>query len=311
MAKTTEILSFDAPDGKCIQFPVGTVIGDHPGPLFAITAGIHGCEYPGIAAAIAFFQKLDPAKVHGTVRICTITSVEAFESRTPFVSPADHKNPNRFFPGKLDGTYTDALTYHYLNDLLKDADYHLDLHGGDMVEDLEPFSLCHAGASEEIDRKSEELARYYALPNLVKTTWDGEWPDSGTTYANASVRGIPSAIVEAGGIGQMDPDAIAIHLHGLENCLRHFGVLEGSAEEPRVAVYPGFKWVYSPWKGIFYCRVKVGEKVSKGHVLGTMKNYFGEKLGDVVSEVDGKVIFLETTPAIAEKGLLFGIAYED
>lgn len=309
MGKTTEYLRFSAPGGEKICFPAATVTGDSPGPKVVITAGIHGCEYPGIAAAIALFKNLDEKKVHGCITIVTITNVAAFEARTPFVCPVDGKNPNRFFPGTLTGTYTDALTYHVLHDILKGADYYLDLHGGDLVEALEPFSICHTGASPEVDQKSLELALYYGLPNLVKTTWNGEWPDSGTTYANASERGIPSIIAEAGGIGQMDPASIDLHMQGLLNVLRYTGTLDGTPEKPKVTLYAGFHWVYTPWKGMFYCRVKVGECVKKGQLLGTMEDYFGNRLGDILSETDGKIVFLETTPAIAENGLVLGIAY--
>ncbi|MGN0770215.1 MAG: succinylglutamate desuccinylase/aspartoacylase family protein [Christensenellales bacterium] len=310
MSKSTEYMKFAAPEGREICFPVATVKGNQPGPCVVITAGIHGCEYPGIAAAIALFKELEPAKVNGTVRIVTVTSIEAFEKRNPFVCPVDGKNPNRFFPGDLNGTYTDIQAYHYLHDLLKGADYHLDLHGGDLVEALEPFSLCHAGASDEVDRKSFELALYYGLPNMVKTTWDGEWKDSGTTYANAAVNGIPSVIVEAGGIGQLEQSAVNMHLWGLHNVLRHVGVLDGKAVKPEVQIYPGFKWMYTPWRGIFYKRVSVGDTVDQGQVLGTIENYFGEQLGEIKSTVNGKVVFLTTSPAMTENGLLMGIAYQ-
>ena len=308
MGKSTEYKVFSTTAGEKIYFPVATVTGAYPGPCLAVTAGIHGCEYPGIAAAIALFQELNPDQIHGTVRITPIVSVDAFEKRSPFVSPADGKNPNRFFPGNPEGTFTEVLTYHYLKDLLQGADYHLDLHGGDMVEALEPFALCHEGADPNIDQKSFELACFYGLPNLVKTTWDGPWPDRGTTYANAAVNGIPSVIVEAGGIGQMDPDSVGLHLKGLRNVLRYLGILEGQPDKTFVQVYPEFRWVYTPWKGIFFRHVSVGDMVAIGQNVGEMRDYFGNVLGEILSPVEGKVVFLTTCPAMAEQGLLMGIA---
>ncbi len=308
MPKTTEVLTFLSPEGEEIRFPLATVTGEKPGPLFVITAGIHGCEYPGIAASIRLFKELDPAEVHGTVKIVPVTSVAAFEQRNPFVSPLDKKNPNRSFPGRLDGTYTDALSYHVLNDIIKGADFHLDLHCGDLVEALDPFSICHVGAGEKIDEMSYKLAYYYGLHNLIKTRWDGEWPDSGTTYANAAVNGTASAIVEAGGIGQLEPEMVEMHMKGLYNVLCLTGVLEGEVTEPRVEEYSIFEWVYSPWKGIFYKNVEVGQEVQKGCLLGVIEDWFGEVQGEVYSKVDGKVVFMTTSPSMAENGLLMGIA---
>ena len=308
MGKSTEYLKFYSKDNEEILFPLARIEGQKPGPHVVITAGIHGCEYPGIAAAIELFKTLDD-NICGTVSIVTITSVAAFESRTPFVCPKDGKNPNRFFPGDKNGTYTQAQTYYLLNNIIKGADYYIDLHGGDLVEALEPFSICHSGAGEDIDRKSFEIAYYYGLPNIVKTTWDGEWPDSGTTYANACRNGVPAAIVEVGGIGQMDRPSVEKHLAGLKNVLKHVGVLEGEPVEPEVQIYSGFKWIYTPWKGIFYCQTQVGNYVEKGDLLAYIEDYFGNRVGDIISPVDGKVVFLETTPAMSENSLLFGIAY--
>lgn len=310
MPKTTQFLRFPSPDGKEICFPVATVIGEKKGPRFVVTAGIHGCEYPGIAAAIALYNQLDPEKLRGVVSIVTIASVEAFETRSSFVCPVDGKNPNRYCPGRPDGTYTEAQMYFLLHDIIAHGDYHLDLHGGDLVEALDPFSICHTGADPEVDKASFELAYYYALPNLIKTTWEGDWPDKGTTYANAAVNGTPSAIVEVGGIGQMDQPSIDMHLKGLNNVLRHVGMLEGDAFEPEdVQTYRDFKWVYSPKKGIFCCQIAVGQELKKGQPLGYMTDYFGQHLVTVSSPVDGKVVFLTTSPAIPQAGLLMGIAY--
>jgi len=190
------------------------------------------------------------------------------------------------------------------------ADYHLDLHGGDLVEALEPFSICHTGAAPEVDQKSFDLAYYYGLPNTVKTTTDGSWPDNGTTYANAAAIGVPSAIVEVGGIGQLEQSCVDMHLAGLYNVLRHVGVLEGAVREPEVQLYSGFKWVYTPWKGIFYRAVSVGETVSVGQPLGTVEDYFGSPLGTIVSPVNGRVLFLTTSPSMPENGLLMGIGFQ-
>ncbi len=309
MGKTEEFWKFPAPEGEEIVFPVATVTGEKPGPTVVVAAGIHGCEYPGIAAAIALYKELKPEEISGVVRIVTITSVKAFEARKPFVCPVDEKNPNRFFPGRLDGTYTEVQTYHILHDILKGADYYLDLHGGDMVEALEPFSIFHQGESEEVNEMSRKLAYYYGLPNMVMTTWQGEWPDSGTTYANAAERGIPSAIVEVGGIGQMDKPSIEKHLAGLRNVLRLVGVLPGEVQEPEVTFYAGFKWIYTPWKGIFYTHIQVGDVVEAGAVIGHMEDYFGNWLGDITAPKEGKITFLETTPAMGENSLICGLAY--
>lgn len=308
MSKTTNYLRYRAPDGQEIVFPVAVVTGKNDGPHFVITAGIHGAEYPAIAAAIALFQELKPEDITGKITIVTISSLNAFEARSIFVNPADAKNPNRVFPGNPDGTYTEILVHHLFKDIICTADYYLDLHGGDMVEELEPFGLYHIGVSAEIDRLSRELTKHYALPHNIATTSDSSWNDSGTTYANAARRGIPAAIVEAGGAGRLDRASVEIHLRGLKNTLRHFGCLAGEAFEPRdQQFYQDFFCLYTPVKGFFYCAVELGSDLEEQQLIGTVKDYFGNHLLDITSPVAGKVLFRTTSPAMAENGLILGL----
>ncbi|HHW01721.1 MAG TPA: hypothetical protein GXX35_02710 [Thermoanaerobacterales bacterium] len=306
--KKNEWLKFYSSDQEEIAFPLATIEGAKPGPTVTITAGIHGAEYPGIVSAIRLFKQLAPEKVAGKIQIVTISSLKAFESRSMFVCPVDGKNPNRFFPGDKNGSYTQVLAYHLFNDVILKGDYYLDLHGGDMVEALEPFSIYHKSGNEKIDQKSLEITKYYGLKNIISTTLTGSWPDYGTTYANASEHGIPAAIVEAGGIGQLDEESVNLHMKGLYNVLRYLGCLEGEPVVPEnLTFYDEFVWVYTPKKGIFYTKVKVGDEVSKNKCVGIIEDYFGNKIEEILSPINGKVLFLTTSPAVKENGLLMGL----
>jgi predicted deacylase len=53
----------------------------------AITAGIHGGEYPGPLAAIALGRTLDPAIVRGALLILPLVNQSAFWARSAFVTP--------------------------------------------------------------------------------------------------------------------------------------------------------------------------------------------------------------------------------
>ena len=309
--KKTETLKFTTERGELIEIPLATVEGAQPGPSAVITAGIHGCEYPGIAAAIRLFKELDPAELAGTVKIVTISSVNAFEARQMFHSPIDGKNVNRVFPGDERGSYSEVLAYHLMR-IIETGDYYLDLHGGDMVEDLDAFSIYHRGESEELDRRSYEIAKYYGLPNLVSTVAGGTWPDDGTTYANAVTRAkIPAAIVEAGGVGRLDEKSVQMHMRGLRNTLRHFGNLPGTAEEPDTQdIFSDMVWLFSSCKGFFYLTIETGAWLKKGQVIGHIEDYFGYSLETIQSPVSGKVLFTTSSPAVKEKGLLAGIGVQ-
>lgn len=312
MGISTKYLEYDTKNNEKVRFPVAEITGYKPGPHFVITAGIHGCEYPAIAAAIKFIKNADCRKLKGKVTVVTISSLNAFEKRCMFVSPIDGKNPNRFFPGDRNGTYTDVLTYYLLNDIISKADYYIDMHGGDMVEMLEPFAIYHYdGDQPELTEISKRLACAYALPNVIATTTKGAWTDTGTTYANAARLGIPSAIVEAGCIGQLTQDAVELHLRGIENVLRTFGCLDGDIIETEgQRLFSDFVWVYTKHKGICYVKAAIGDCVVEGDSLATVEDYFGEFLEDVTAPVAGRIVFVTTSPAMAEKGLVLAIGVQ-
>lgn len=305
--KLTENLCFPAPEGEII-FPLARVRGNRPGPRVVISAGIHGCEYSAIAAAIALYQELDPAKLQGSVDIVTIASLKSFESRTPFVCPVDGKNPNRVFPGSLDGSYTDIMVWRLLNEVIRGADYYLDLHGGDMVEMIEPFSLYHVGCDPEVMERSRQMAVCYGLPNLVATGDATDWPDYYTTYANGAKLGVASIIAECGGVGQMKEEDIATHLRGLRNVLRFVGSMPGAVENyGPVAVYNDFVWLYSPVAGFCRHSVCVGDEVEQGQKVGQVEDYFGNQKQELIAPATGRILFITTSPAMPENGIVLAI----
>jgi predicted deacylase len=184
---------------------------------------------------------------------------------------------------------------------------YVDLHGGDMVEDLEPFSICQGGDSK-VARRSEELARAFGLPNLLVVDRQIQ-PGAGTmSFPAASARGIPAFIAEAGGMGLLQPDAVDQLLAGVHRLLNYLGMTDipvSEPEEPRV--YSSFEWLNGTNAGMFYPSVAVGEQIEKGQILGTIGSLFGDVLEMIESPVAGRVIFVITSPAVKQNGLLMGI----
>lgn len=309
MPKLTKMYVYQTRDGQEIRFPVATIQGAHSGPHAVITAGIHGGEYPPIAAAIRLFKQLDPEDISGTVTIVTVSNVSAFEERSMFVTPVDKKNPNRYFPGREDGSYTECMVYYLFRDFISRGDFHLDLHCGDLIESLTPFAEYCYGIDPDVDQKSKEIALYYGLPNVVGERCDLTKDFAGLNYENSARHGIPSALVEVGQHGQIDPEAVEAHLFGLKNVLRHFGVLAGTAEENDTCeLFEGVAAVETSVPGIFYCSVKPGDYLEKGQSIGRLEDYFGTPLGEVYSPAAGKVLYITDNPAMIKDGFILDIA---
>lgn len=300
------LLSFDHPLLADDRWPYVTIAGAHDGPTLCLTAGIHGAEYPPIDAVIRFTRELDPARLHGRVLAMPVVNLHAFHGRVPFLCPKDGKNLNRMFPGNPSGTYSEALAFHLVADLYRQSDALLDLHCGDLVEDLLPFSIIHQVGEPQTDRKSMEMALAYGLPHLIPIADDGGL--AGTSISAAARIGVPGVVPEVGGIGQLQPDAVDQHLEGLQRVLLHLGMLEGGyVAPPAPALYREFRWVRVPRGGFFRKRIVAGDQVRAGHSMGSLVDLWGDPIDEVISPVDGVVLFVTTSPAIADDGLIVGI----
>ncbi len=305
--KNQSVLAFDTPALRGYEWPYFTVSGAADGPTICLIAGIHGAEYPPIDAVMRFCRALDPDALRGRVVAVPVVNLPAFWERTPFVCPRDGKNPNRVFPGTPDGTFSDALAYYMFERVIRGGDYLIDLHGGDLVEELAPFSLVRETEDAGVDARAVDLAVAFGLSYLVVQPPTGG-PIGGTTNAAAAAAGIPAVIAEAGGTGQLAPEAVALHLRGLRRALQRLGMLAGEpAPSPAPARIRDFVWLRATRGGFFRRRVDAGDTVITGQILGETVDLWGEPCATTESPLDGVALFVTTSPAIAEDGLIVGL----
>ena len=288
-----------------LEIPYFEAEGARPGPRLCLLAGVHGCEYSSIAAVVRFMNALDTSALSGRITAVPIVSMPSFRARTAFVMPQDGKNLNRCFPGSPDGTFSEVLARHVFDQLIAPSDVVLDLHGGDMVEALEPFSLYDESAVEE---QARALAIAFGLPYLVRSA-PSEAPISGTTTSAAAAAGVPAVIAEVGGCGLLEEDAVRMHLDGLANALRHLRMLPGEVAPPRADMRSvgRFVWLRSTEEGWWEPDVRAGDDVRAGSSLGSVRNLFGDVIERVPAPEDGVVLFLTTSPAVTADGLLLGL----
>ena len=298
------VIRFDADVLSGLELPVLTARGSADGPRVTLLAGIHGCEYSSIAAAVRFMRALDTTQLRGVITAVPIVNVPSFEARSPFVTPQDGKNLNRCFPGSPDGTYSEALARAIFDELIAVADVVIDLHGGDMVEALEPFCLYDESA---VEAQARALAVSFGLPYVVRSEQKASL--SGTTSSAAAAAGVPAIIAEAGGCGLLEEDAIALLVAGVSNALRHVGALEGEPSPPPVGMrhVDRFVWLRSKAKGWWESSVRAGDEVQAGGLLGVVQDSYGDVVDEVVAPEAGVVLFVTTSPAVAVDGILLGL----
>lgn len=296
-------LATDVGRGITVRMPVVVINGTADGPVFAVTAGVHGAEYPGIEAAIRLSRTLDPAEVRGAVIVVPLVSVPAFQRRAIYVNPLDGINFNRVCPGNPTGTITEIMAHLLFKNVIEQADYYIDLHGGDMIEALVPFTLYYKSGNQKVDDASKALAEAYGIPIVLGTT-----ALRGGSYGAAAAMGKPAILTEAGGQGILDEPSTQTHVTGVLNTLRKFGCLSGApAAAASPTYYSKFVWVAAEQDCVYYPKVMVGQQVKEGDLIAEFTDLFGDKIGELHSPATGPVLFLVTSPAINKNDPLMAI----
>ncbi|MDA8344825.1 MAG: M14 family metallopeptidase [Thermaerobacter sp.] len=309
MAKTQGTLAgrklrgfFDVP-GTEVSIPYTDVRGAADGPTLLLSGGVHGGEYPGIAAAIEIARRLEPGEIKGRVIVLHLTNPPAFWGRSQYYNPLDGKNLNRCFPGDAAGSASERMAARVIA-VLREADYWIDMHGGDIHEALVPFTIFSDYGKEEVRRTAQAMAEAYGIPRLIRSA-----SVAGGSYAAAAELGVPAILPEAGQLGQLDPCNQGIHEQGVLNVLRLLGMLSGSTTlhlSPQI--YTRFVWSRAPQAGFWRSRVHPGERVEAGAIGGVLHDVYGDLLHEIAVPETGEVLFAASSFAIGADDPLFAVA---
>jgi predicted deacylase len=276
--------------------PVTVFHGNAPGPVLALTAGVHGFEYAPILAAQQLRDRIDPHALSGTVVLVRVAHVSAFEQRVPFVNPFDRKNLNRVFPGRADGTQAERIAWTLTSEVIRRADLHVELHGGDGAEWLEAFAGAYGGPLAETQyAMARRMALAFGLRNFEKYSMRTQAQvDQGRSLNRQAVAdGKPTVLVEMGENGRRDEAFVAPIATGVVNLLRELRMVTGPPAPPR----PDTRWfddtvgVAATATGIFTPAATVGRPVRAGEVLGRTTDYRGVLVETVVAPIDGFVLY--------------------
>lgn len=288
--------------GEPYRLPMWLINGKGRGPTLVVTAGVHAAEYASIAAALDLGRSLEPENLGGRVIVVPVVDMPAFTARSIYVCPLDGKNPNRVFPGNPNGTASEQIADWIFRNVISQAEYYVDLHGGDLIEALVPFTIFFRSGNQRVDDSSFELAKVFGIHFLVSS----ETP--GSTFCAASRAGIPSILAESGGQGMWTPQQVSDHTNGLDRLMRHLGMIPGPAPQPAsFTLLERFLWLRSEHTGFWYPAVAVNEKVKAGQDLGAVKDWQGRVVQRAASPADGVVLFLVSSLAINQTDPLLAV----
>lgn len=284
------------------RIPVTVIHGAKPGPVLGLVAGTHGYEYAPVVAMQKFPGMVNPTELSGTIVVVHVANVPSFFGRTIYYSPADGKNLNRVYPGKADGTLSERIAFAITKEVIDRSDYLVDLHCGDGNEDLRPYLYWMTSGTPEVAAKSKDMAQAFGLEYIVIDESRSNDPTQSVYTANTAItRGKPAITTETGGLGRVDDEGPGLAVDGVFNLLRYYKMLPG---QPRRAART--TWIdknevlRSSVTGTFHAKVKSGQMVAQGAVLGVLTDLFGNILKEVKAPFAGVILYVVATPPVRE-----------
>jgi predicted deacylase len=304
------VLKVPAGSDAGYDIPVAVIHGGRPGPVLAVVSGAHGSEYASIMAVETLIDDVKPAQLAGTLVLVPIVNVPSFERIVPHVNPTDNKSMNRFYPGDPRGTQTDRASYLITKEIVERCDHLIDLHGGDLDENLRPYSYWTVTGNQKQDEMSRGMAVAFGLSHIIVSKDRPKDPAASRFLENtATTRGKPSITAEAGRSGPVDENDVAVLVRGVFNVMAFLTIAPAAATPPQ----PVTTWidpvvsVVAERDGVFHPVVDRDAHVVKGAKIGSVTDYLNRPLQAVLAPDSGIVMFIRAVPSLKKGDTMVSI----
>ncbi len=285
-----------------MQLKTITSKASQEGPHLLITGGVHGDEFEPMAAIRRLAGPECPPLQRGQLTLVPVVNEPAFlrGHRTG----DDELDLARTCPGNPNGSVTEQIA-HELSELIRQADYYIDLHTGGTTLQVLPLAGYGLHPDQDILDRQRSMARAFNLPIIWGT--DGRLP--GRSLSVARDCGVPAIYTEYLGGSQSDPAGVEAYVQGCLNVMGSLAMIEYEqpssnvchvVEDPREN--SGHMQIChpAPMTGYFEPAVNLGDQINQGMLLGTISDPGGGKQETILAEKTGLVIVLKTFPRVLE-----------
>jgi predicted deacylase len=303
-------LTFDQPLLADLQLPYFDIQAPLPGPKLAIIAGMHPNEVDAMEAALRLKDHFARHLLRGSVSILPVLNMPGLFDHAEFVCPVDGKNLNFLSPGDLHGSFSQVLMHQVLHEWAKDADVFIDLHGGDLREEVAKFVMCQMTGNVDFDQRTRELAHQFDADSIVEFEVE-QTNNRGRATNELPWLGRHAVMAEGGANGVFDPECIEFHFNGVANIAQFLGLTEARATAPkqrRNIVVSNFAKVEAPISARLYLDVAAGDPVIAGQRLGRLKDLYGNPVGELLAPYHGLVLMVVNHPIINQGEWLISLA---
>jgi predicted deacylase len=279
---------------------VAVIHGAKPGKVVAFVAGSHGTEYASIVALTRLIAQINPKQLTGSVIVAPLLNVPSFEQMTPHLNPVDQKGMNGAYPGNSNGTQTERALAFVTDQIVTPADVIVDLHGGDLDENLRPYSYWTRTGNTAQDEASHALVLALGLDHIILRDVDATNPASARSLSGyALAKGKTAIVAEAGRSGLvLDADVNAL-IAGSLNVLGSLKMIDRAVKPVASPVWvTGGSRVGADKPGMFFATVDRDTIVKEGATIGYTTDYLGRRTGEVRAPVAGLITFIRGVPSM-------------
>ena len=288
--------------GSWLSLPVAVLHGRKPGPKVWLSAAIHGDELNGIEIIRQVLRQLEPKTLRGTVIAVPVVNVFGLLHQTRYLP--DRRDLNRSFPGSPRGSLTARLAHLFLDEVVGQADYGIDLH----TAALHRTNLPQIRANLD-DPEIYRLAEAFGAPIMM-----GGRRLRGSLREIAHQRDIKYLLYEAGEPLRLNDFAIEAGVLGILRVLVALEMIE-NAPGPLASkslVAEDTTWLRARRTGSLSLKTSLGSQTTAGQVIGTINDPvsdpFSTKRRVVKAPFNGMVIGQTINPLVHQGDAILHLA---
>ncbi|WP_107850513.1 succinylglutamate desuccinylase/aspartoacylase family protein [Oceanimonas marisflavi] len=284
-----------------LTVPVEVVHGKLPGPVLLLCAAIHGDELNGIEVVNQVLAKINPARLRGTLVAVPVVNVFGFIHKSRYLP--DRRDLNRCFPGSEKGSLGARVAHFFVNEIVSKCSHIIDLHTGAIHRSNLPQIRAQLDCPV-----TRQMAESFGAPIIL----DASIRD-GSLRSVAETQGVPVILYEAGEALRFDPLPIKAGVRGVLRVMRCLDMLRSTSTkavaEPIIARTS--TWIRAEHDGLLHLQVRLGDRIRKGDILGTITAPLGTENRDIIAPRSGIVIGSLTMPLVNEGDAICHIALFD
>jgi len=271
-----------------VDIPLHIINGAKDGPVLLVQAGVSGLEIEPAMTLPGLAKQLDPAQMAGTLILVPLLNTTGFEFEQRNAI-WDDKDLNTLGRGRVDGSVSERMIYHYYDQVVSRADAMLDLHTGALSSYYRYVGVYNTGAVEQ----SRKLAAALGVPQVLIGQPDDH---SMANEAAKDAKTVVSVWIGGGpGLRDYGTQDAAYLQEAVLNALVHLGMLPAASRQPPAT--PQILEFGAVVKGlgepglIFMNTALRGQRVKVGDSLGFVRHAFtGARLQDILAPRDGVVM---------------------